>query len=146
MPYIISSKPFYETPPIVHRVFGPYYVRARPRDEMAYAQWCYINNFNSRNCSIFYKPRLHWTAVRNAKCPFPGGEDICLSNSSNLRLDSGYVDSDYDLSINSPLGMRFLYRSVAECAPLKTKVYVKNTTHVPQLARDNVNQTVARYI
>lgn len=121
------------------------YFSQRTALSMAYAQRCYVSNANSRDCSVFYQPRLHWMAVRNATCPFPGGEDICLSNSSNLRLDSGYIDSDHDLGINSPPGTRFLYRSVAECAPLKTKGYARNATYVPQLARDNVNQTVVQY-
>lgn len=122
------------------------YVSQRMVLSMAYAQRCY-NNTNSRDCSVIYKPRLHWTSDRNATCPFPG-EDICLTSSSNLRLDSGYIESDRDLGINSPPGTKFLYRNLLDCAPVKTKGYTKKTIYKPSeevLAKTYVNQTVFQY-
>ena len=125
------------------------YLSKRTALSMAYAQRCYNNNANSRDCSTFYKPRLQWTADRNATCPFPGGEAICLNSFSSLRLDTGYIDSDRDLGINSPPGTRFLYRSTADCAPLKTEGYTKNTTYVPPVKsfrKMYVNQRVMQYL
>ena len=114
---------------------GPY-LRRRTVSSMAYAQRCYRETANPRDCSIFIQPSLQWTADHNATCPFPGGEDICLSNSDNLRLDSGYIDSDRDLGINSPPHTKVLYRSVAECAPLKTKGYTANNTFLGNKVND----------
>lgn len=117
------------------------YVSQRMVLSLAYAQRCYNNNTNSqaRDCSVIYKPRLHWTDDRNATCPFPG-EDICLTNFNNLRLDTGYIESDRDLGINSPPGTKFLYRSLVGCAPVKTKGYAKGI-----VAKTYVNQTVFQY-
>ena len=112
-------------------VFQPYLAK-RTAWSMGYAQRCYRNNANSRDCAIFLQPRLQWTTDRNATCPFPGRDDICLSNFGNLRLDSGYIDSARDLGMNSPPENRFLYRSVVECAPLQTQRYSRNTTFVSQ--------------
>lgn len=130
---VSEAKTFFEILP---------YVSQRMVLSLAYAQRCYNNNTNSRarDCSVIYKPRLHWTNHRNATCPFPGGEDICLTSSSNLRLDSGYIESDHDLGINSPPGTKFLYRNLVDCAPVKTKGYTKET-----LAKTYVNQTIFQY-
>lgn len=124
------------------------YLSQRTALSVAYVQRCYNNNANSRDCSLFHKPRLPWTADRNATCPFPSERGICLSNSRNLHLDSGYIDSDHDLGINSPPGTKFLYRSVADCAPLKTTGYTRYSTVVPsadELASGQINRTVAQY-
>lgn len=123
------------------------YASQRTASSMAYAQRCYNNDANPRDCAIFLQPRLRWTADYNATCPFPGGKDICLSDSGNLQLDSGYIDSDHDLGINSPPETRFLYRSVAECAPLKTKGYTRNTTFVPNagMSKQPLGRNVTQY-
>lgn len=123
------------------------YLSQRTALSMAYAQRCYNNYANSRDCSILYKPRLQWTIDQNATCPFPG-EKICLSSSGNLHLDTGYIDSDRDLGINSPPGMRFLYRSAVDCAPLKTKEYTKKTNYAPIFGtsdNENSDRKVMQY-
>lgn len=48
--------------------------------------------------------------------------------------DTGYINSNSDLGINSPPEDQFLYRSVVECAPLKTEGYSENGT---SLERNN---------
>jgi hypothetical protein len=125
-------------------VFMPY-ASQRRASSMAYAQRCYHSNANPRDCAVYLQPRLKWTADRNATCPFPGGEDICHRDSGNLRLDSGYIESDRHLGINSPSGTRFRYRSVAECAPLKTNGYTKNATVVPP-GKTFTKQAIARNV
>lgn len=131
-------------------VIGPY-VSQRTALSLTYAQQCYNHNVNPQDCSNFYKPRLRWTVDRNTTCPFPGGNDICLSSSSNLRLDTGYIDSDSDLGMNSPPGAKFLYRSVVDCAPLKTEGYTRNTTYeqvspYEGYAEQKLNRTVMQYL
>ena len=71
-----------------------------------------------------------------------------MSSFSNFRLDSGYIDSDGDLGINSSPGRKFLYRSIVHCAPLKTKGYTKKTRYTPpekDPAKSFVNRTVFQY-
>ena len=121
------------------------YISQRTALSMAYAQRCYNDNANSRNCSVFHTPRLRWTADRNATCPFSGGKDICLNDFSNLRLDSDYIDSDRDLGINSPPETRFFYRSVVDCAPLNTEGYMRSTKYVPSEESLTKNETIFQY-
>lgn len=73
----------------------------------------------SSRCRTFVQPRLPTTVNRTAACPF--GRDLCRSRDSNLALDSGFLDSHRDLGINAPENERFLYRRVAQCAPLRTE-------------------------
>lgn len=93
---------------------------------LAYAQRCYRKDVNPRDCAIFIQPRLEWKTDHNATCPFVD-KNICLSDSGNLRLDNGYINSDHHLGINNPPGTSFLIRTVVDCAPLQTKGYTKNT-------------------
>lgn len=91
-----------------------------------YAQRCYRKYVNPRDCSVFIQSRLKWKSDYNATCPF-ADKNICLSDFDNLRLDSGYINSDHHLGINSPSKKSFLYRTVVDCAPLRIKGYTKNT-------------------
>lgn len=94
---------------------------------LIYAQRCYRTGANPRDCAVFFQPKLQWKADHNATCSFPGKE-ICLNNFGNLRLDSGYINSDHHLGINNPPETRFFVRTVVECAPLRTRGYTKNNT------------------
>lgn len=85
-----------------------------------YAQQCYIENTTtSAECTKFIVPRLQALKIDSSPCPFDS--DICRSNSSNLVLDSGYMDSHHDFGINSAPEERILMRNRIECAPLKTE-------------------------
>lgn len=105
------------------------YVAKSVSSSLSYAQRCYRKDVNPRDCAVFMQPRLQWKNDHNATCPFPN-KDICLSDSGNLRLDSGYIHSDQHLGINSSPQKRFLVRTVVDCAPLQTKSYTKSTTTV----------------
>lgn len=56
-----------------------------------------------------------------APCPFV--ESICRSNSTNLILDTGFINTDTHLGINAPPEERLLMRHVLKCAPLLTEGY-----------------------
>ena len=103
------------------------YFNERTISSANYAQTCYGNSANVQACPTFLQKSLPWTSQPNVGCPFPQHE-ICRSNSTNLRLDTGYINSDFDFGINSPTKDRFLYRNVIECAPLNTKAYSENVT------------------
>ncbi|KAI9787458.1 MAG: hypothetical protein M1816_007506 [Peltula sp. TS41687] len=100
-----------------------------------YAQECYRNSTYFQDCPTFVRKKLPWTSRDDIGCPFLGRDKICRSNSTNLRLES-YIDSNFDLGINSPSGDRFSYRSVLECAPLKTEGY---SEHAIEYTRQNTS-------
>ena len=110
--------------------FGTYvpYMAERTAFSANYAQECYGKGAMIQNCPTFLRKNLKWTSEHNIGCPFPGKDKICRSNSTNLRLDSGYINSNFDLGINSPPEDQFLYRTVVECAPLNHEGYSKNIT------------------
>lgn len=91
--------------------------------EIAYSRQCYGPNPDSisgtLSCGTFINKNLTMHIDRTAGCPFP--HDFCVTNSSNIFLDSGLLDSHFDLGLNSPPADRFLYRTTSHCAPLKTE-------------------------
>lgn len=113
-----------------------------------YAQQCYATpGLATTDCDMFVVPSLP-TAVTdtNASCPFE--EAICRHASGNIRLDTGYLDSNDDLGINAPEDQRLGLRYVLQCAPLTsegltTRVTVGNDSLVrynygAHLLRDEV--------
>ncbi len=114
--------------PMTHfEVAGPYVVQ-RSVASANYAQGCYRNSSITQGCPLFVQRSLPWTSTREVGCPFPGQDKICQTNSTNLRIDTGYIDSNTHLGINAPPKDRFLFRSVVECAPLKIDGYAENVT------------------
>lgn len=92
-----------------------------------YAQQCYsANTSRAFDCTKFVQPRLPSFNDRNAPCPFDS--QICRSNSSNIYLDTGHLDSSQYLGINSPASQRIMFRSTLQCAPLTTDNYSDNIT------------------
>jgi hypothetical protein len=104
-------------------------------DAANYAQQCYSENSTEiPSCDRFVVKNLTTAATdTEASCPFPG--DTCRRNNSNIRLDTGYIDSHDHLGLNAQPAERFAYRYVLQCAPLKTQGYTSrvsfdNTTWV----------------
>lgn len=92
-----------------------------------YAQQCYsVNMSRAFDCTTFVQPSLPSIIDRNAPCPFDHG--ICRSNTSNIHLDTGHIDSSQFLGINAPRSERILFRSTLTCAPLVTENYSDNIT------------------
>lgn len=89
----------------------------------SYAQQCYSDTANAQRCSIWVKDQLPQAITRNASCPFPGGNRLCTLNATNIRIDTGLLDSHNDLGMNAPPRDRFKFRNVIECAPLRTDNY-----------------------
>ena len=110
-----------------------------------YAQACYGNNADNKDCSTFLQKNLPWTSKHDIDCPFPGYDKICRSNSTNLRLDTGYINSNFHLGINSPSEDRFLYRNIVECAPLNTEGYSENVTEYAIRNKTNPRQVMRYY-
>lgn len=98
-------------------------------DAANYAQQCYSSPFESHgkepprsagvsDCNSFIVPSLPRSIDTNAPCPFADG--ICRTNSSNLLLDTGYIDSHGHLGLNAPDDERLQIRQRYHCAPLRT--------------------------
>ncbi|KAK8005991.1 hypothetical protein PG991_012288 [Apiospora marii] len=93
-----------------------------------YAQQCYSNQgSNIFGCNQFVVRSLPTeTYESNYGCPFPS--DVCRDNTTNLYLDTGYLDSNTHLGLNAPRDQRFLWRKALSCAPLKTDGYTTSYT------------------
>lgn len=96
-----------------------------------YTDQCYRNNLTAQTCTTYVKKELPVNVYKNMSCPFPGNERICLRNSTNLRTDTGFLDSHDHLGINTPPRQRFTFRSVNDCAPLITDLYMRVNTSKP---------------
>ncbi|KAL9112134.1 MAG: hypothetical protein Q9227_003511 [Pyrenula ochraceoflavens] len=66
-------------------------------------------------------------------------EKICLRKFTNLRIDTGLLDSHYHFGINSEPQNRFSYRRITECAPLRTDGYSLLNTSAPLFSSQNAS-------
>lgn len=60
--------------------------------------------------------------VTTSIVPCPFGKAIC-AQSDAFRLDSGFIDSNHHLGINSPPEYRIRFRKITTCAPIQTEKY-----------------------
>ncbi|KAK8135053.1 hypothetical protein PG984_007065 [Apiospora sp. TS-2023a] len=105
-------------------------------DAANYVQQCYSNQGTSLfDCNRFVVQSLPTTSNNNFGCPF--ASDICRDNVTNIRLDTGYLDSNDHMGLNAPPEQRFVWRQVLSCAPLKTEGYKTSFTRL--------NKTFIRY-
>ncbi|KAI1173299.1 hypothetical protein F4777DRAFT_558398 [Nemania sp. FL0916] len=108
-----------------------------------YAQQCYLNNTNGLlNCDRFVADRISWVSDTNASCRF--SDTICRNKQSNIRLDTGQVDTHAILGFNAPLQERSSSRYVLHCAPLVTEGYksIVNTSDKGVMVRYNYGWSV----
>jgi hypothetical protein len=106
------------------------YMNAWIKSSYNYAQLCYGSNTFTKDCTVYPRQSLPFSITRGTACPFPGQDSICRNVSGNIQIDTGFINSHFDLGINAPPENRFLLRLVAECAPLLTDRYtrVQNST------------------
>jgi len=108
------------------------YFTSRFRASANYESICYREPGSADSCRSFVRDTLPVTITRGIDCPFPGKERMCYTPTAALRLDSGFLNSHSDLGINSPPSSRYLYRTVNECAPIRSEGYTyTNTTTTP---------------
>ncbi|KAF1983251.1 hypothetical protein K402DRAFT_319465, partial [Aulographum hederae CBS 113979] len=103
-------------------IFSPY-TQQKTTNAANYGQQCYGNSTRSSACFVFVNSALNVKTNLQASCPFQ--QDICRDSSSNLYLDTGFVDSHTDLGWNAPPEERILYRRVLHCAPLQNEGYTE---------------------
>ena len=99
-----------------------------------YARQCYNNSLDNSSASEIYpdasrsacggytQTSLPIEITVSTACPF---EDACLG-SDIIRLDTGLLDSHFDLGMNQPEEDRVSFRKVTTCAPLKTYGFSDN--------------------
>ena len=82
-----------------------------------YARECYDQDvgLNKLRCSMYTKQAINWTST-NADCPFD--QSIC-SVAHALKMDTGLIDSHFNLGINAPPSGRVGFRKVTTCSPLR---------------------------
>ena len=86
-------------------------------DAATYVRQCYQQNATGVSCGTYVQQKLPYTTNDSAICPFSAG--MCIPNDkSAFSMDSGYLNSHYDLGINAVPGDRILYRKVSTCAPI----------------------------
>jgi hypothetical protein len=90
-----------------------------------YALSCYNSDSSAENCRTFVRHNMPFEVTTKIPCPFPGKDKICRSPNGGIRLDSGHIDSHFDLGINSPPSERFFYRMVNECAPVQNEGFTR---------------------
>ncbi|KAF2726818.1 hypothetical protein EJ04DRAFT_582442 [Polyplosphaeria fusca] len=106
--------------PTFVREYAPWTVQ-RQQEFLFYARSCYQDNSDIEGCNFFVKPRLQFQRETNASCPFDNS--ICISEWGNLRIDTGFINTNDDLGMNTAPGDRLEFRHVYQCAPLKTESY-----------------------
>ncbi|EUC40139.1 hypothetical protein COCMIDRAFT_109565 [Bipolaris oryzae ATCC 44560] len=112
-----------------------YYTASRIRSSASYKANCYSGSKLTEGCHTFARSSLPFIVTHGNPCPFPGKDAICGLENGSIRLDSGFLNSHYDLGINSPPSSRFLYRSVTECSPIRDKGYIRfNNMKTPKTA------------
>lgn len=107
-------------------IFYQPYLAQRATSYVNYALQCYTDASNSEDCNLYTKPRMPLKVQRNATCPF--ADKMCKSQTDNMLVDTGYLDSHSDLGINAPHSERFEMRYVYQCAPIVSEGFKKTYT------------------
>jgi hypothetical protein len=113
--------------PLSDEGFGRYrvWLARRIRSSANYASTCYASDSSADNCRTFVQHNIPFEVTKQIPCPFPGKDKICRSPNGGIRFDSGYINSHFDLGINSPPHERFFYRTVNECAPVYNEGFTR---------------------
>ncbi|KAL7621859.1 hypothetical protein AAE478_007359 [Parahypoxylon ruwenzoriense] len=95
----------------------------------AYSRRCY-NTTDPQHCSPFVKSTINWTTDWHARCPFH--ESMCIGPA--MQIDTGLINSNIDLGLNSASKDQINIRKITTCAPITQENYttiVKYTNATP---------------
>ncbi|KAJ9608181.1 hypothetical protein H2200_007169 [Cladophialophora chaetospira] len=84
-----------------------------------YARQCYDKDTSLNNklrCGMYTKQSIDWKSM-DTECPFD--HSIC-SVPQAYKMDTGIVDSHFDLGVNAPRSGRVGFRKVTTCSPLSS--------------------------
>jgi hypothetical protein len=77
----------------------------------AYARNCYKDGDGMLGCNLYVNNELPWTSDVNATCPFASG--LCVGgDTAAYSMDTGILESQEALGINTPSWERITYRKV----------------------------------
>ncbi|KAI0195548.1 hypothetical protein EV127DRAFT_477269 [Xylaria flabelliformis] len=93
-----------------------------------YSQRCY-NATNNEECRPFVT-KIQWTTDWKVACPF--NETMCLSTA--MQLDTGLLNSNAILGVNSPAKDQIELRKITTCAPIAHKNYTRSVNVTNGLA------------
>ncbi|KAI0195885.1 hypothetical protein F4808DRAFT_474493 [Astrocystis sublimbata] len=91
------------------------------KSALNYVQQCYTNSTGLMDCNAYATERIPTYVNYDSPCPF--NTSICRTDSANIHLDTGFVDSHHHLGVNAPQNERILSRQIVQCAPLMTNGY-----------------------
>jgi len=87
-----------------------------------YARQCYTQLPIGVNCGTYVQKQLLPAVLdTNASCPFDA--KLCNSQTGNLFIDTGLLDSHHDFGRNAPPNQRLQWRRTLHCAPLAKEGY-----------------------
>ncbi|KAH8649739.1 hypothetical protein BGZ60DRAFT_437287 [Tricladium varicosporioides] len=101
------------------------------REESFYVRSCYGNHKGKESdlCNFYTTPFIESRVDKNASCPF--STDMCSVPA--ISFDTGLIDSNDHLGINSRSGDRVQMRKVTTCAPIDTEKYSSDWTYEQKL-------------
>ncbi|KAI0544896.1 hypothetical protein F4679DRAFT_600222 [Xylaria curta] len=79
-----------------------------------YARDCYNSTGDKSQCNFFSSSTIPWETDWEAECPF---ENMCIGPA--MRLDTGLLNSNSLLGINSPTVDQIELRKITTCAPIR---------------------------
>lgn len=87
----------------------------------SYVKSCYNDAARSSDCNHFVRRNLmlQGSVDLKARCPF--GNNSCITPA--VRLDTGLLNSNDDLGLNSPSHDSLSFRRVTTCAPINVEQY-----------------------
>ncbi|KAI1419513.1 hypothetical protein F5Y12DRAFT_793652 [Xylaria sp. FL1777] len=85
-----------------------------------YARDCYNSTSDQSQCNFFSSSTIPWETDREAECPFT---NICTGPA--MRLDTGLLNSNSLLGINSPTVDQIGLRKITTCAPIQQEGYTE---------------------
>ncbi|KAL5610921.1 hypothetical protein FOBRF1_007038 [Fusarium oxysporum] len=120
---------------LTSREFKIWGVFSKNRVESAsvYERNCYAGHPSPTECNRLSTPRIPWTAS-DAPCPFADPSLCWKTNSTPIRMDTGYINSNYHLGINARREQSIEFRQVTTCSPMQSNHYTSNNaTNVTDL-------------
>lgn len=84
-----------------------------------YERQCQENSQRVGICGRLPGARIPWI-LSDASCPYPPEEDLCIRTyTTPVKLDTGFVNSNRHLGMNSPPKDSIDYRRVTQCSPMQ---------------------------
>ncbi|KAI0539521.1 hypothetical protein GGR58DRAFT_464596 [Xylaria digitata] len=98
-----------------------------------YARDCYNSTSDKSQCNFFSSSTIPWKTEWEAECPFT---NMCIGPA--MRLDTGPLNSNSLLGINSPTVDQIELRKITTCAPIRQEGYTETGPLV-----DGIDQSVS---